>query len=179
MFFLCIFILLHFHPYIHQLTRLYLLMSMSPLKSFHIKLYQLFFVPCSQVYPWDSMGISAWIGPIFSGSNDSRSPESPKVRHPWKMENVALDCSTDRLESSSPRISEDAPSFVWKEVILCFAQQQLKQRAHYIIIYCIYLEITGSFGDFNPETSVCFQTCRGWTGPTLVTFTYSDSCLCP
>lgn len=26
----------------------------------------------------------------------ARSLESPKVRHPWKMENVALDCSTDR-----------------------------------------------------------------------------------
>lgn len=134
--------------------------------SVEIVSYQTVSVVFCALFPGISMGFHGYSPPgsdPFSqpGSNDSRSPKSPKVRHPWKMENVALDCSTDRLESSSLRIFEDAPSFVWKEVILCLAQQQLKQRAHYIVIYCIYLEITGSFGDFNPETPVCFQTCRG------------------
>lgn len=44
-----------------------------------------------------------------------------------------------------------------KEVIWCLAQQQLKQRAHYIVIYCIYSWNHWKFWRFQPRDSGVFS----------------------
>ena len=90
---------------------------------------------------------------VLNRSSDSRSPKTqrPKVlEHPWKMENVAMDCSTNRLELEGslriPRMPQcgNPPwcdqAWVIQEgvfVISCVAMRQLKQRKH-IILCCIY-----------------------------------------